>query len=108
MTVRQLIEALARRQEPGPETPPAPPSMPVPPPPPPAEMPPLRVRYVRLAGGPLGYAVARYDSYGRTVLTHASLMPRSEAEREANAQRQADRVGYSWAVVEVRRPPVSP
>lgn len=51
----------------------------------------------------LGYAVARWDAQGRIVLTHTSLMPRSEAQREADAQRRADQHGYAWAVVEIRR-----
>lgn len=51
----------------------------------------------------LGYAVARWDAQGRIVLTHTSLMPRSEAQREADGQRAADQHGYAWAVVEIRR-----
>jgi hypothetical protein len=78
MIGRQLIDAL-RQPEPA-----LPPSGPVPP-------------------GVLGYAVARYDGYGRVVLTHADVMPADEARREADAQRAADRAGYSWAVVEIRR-----
>jgi hypothetical protein len=57
----------------------------------------------QMPAGTLGYAVARCDPYGLTVLTHTSLMPADEARREADAQRQADGRGYGWAVVEVRR-----
>ena len=111
MIGRQLIDAL-RREEPEP-----PPSRPVPPPPPPPQPPELIVRFdgeisgddlraIREAIKPpravLGYAVARWDGAGRKVLTHTSLMPRAEAEREAGAQRRADQHGYSWAVVEIR------
>ena len=131
MIGRQLIEAM-RREPPEPRggqrAPLNAPAVPVSratPLPPPASQPPEVI--IRLEGGEiteetfarfrdrlramrdaeprqavLGYAVARYGADGPPVLTHTSLMPLDEAQREADAQRKADQHGYSWAVMEIR------
>jgi hypothetical protein len=123
VTGRALIRALARRQEPdprpaGPDIWPAGPDIwnPAPRKITPQQAAEARQRFTeairrgdppRILPDPpvriLGYAVARYDGRGHVVLTHTSPMPLDEAQREAGAQRAADRVGYSWAVVEIRR-----
>jgi hypothetical protein len=113
-----VIAIWPQRHHPKPWTPPSRPRPPAPPPPQPPEL------IVRLDGeiseddpgalrekpseairppwAVLGYAVGRWSADGPPVLTHTGLMPYSEAQREADAQRRADQHGYSWAVVEVR------
>ena len=53
--------------------------------------------------GVKGYVVARIS--GGAVLTHASLMDREQAGREAAQWREADRTGPRYVVCEVREAP---